>query len=173
MTKAELSIGFRKKATGKPSITYQQALDQALCFGWIDGVRRRIDDASYTIRFTPRKARSIWSAVNRARYAELLAAGKVAPAGEAAFARHDPKRAPSYSFENEERPLDEEHESTFRASTKAWKFFHDQAPSYQRAARWWIRSAKRPETRARRLALLIEDSAHGRRLSQFSRPKKK
>jgi uncharacterized protein YdeI (YjbR/CyaY-like superfamily) len=140
----ELSVGFYKKSSGKPSVTYHEAVDQALCFGWIDGVRNGIDESSYRIRFTPRKAKSIWSNVNKTCYAALLAEGQITEAGAAAFARHDAKRAASYSFENKDEPLAAGHAKTFRANKAAWEFFHAQAPSYQRACRWWIKSASSP-----------------------------
>jgi uncharacterized protein YdeI (YjbR/CyaY-like superfamily) len=161
---AELWVGFHKKATGQRSITWPEAVDEALCFGWIDGVRYRIDDSSYRIRFTPRKPKSIWSNVNVKRVAELKKLGRMAPAGLAAYAKADPKRAGVYSFERKNARLDAVLERRFKANRKAWKFFHSQAPSYQRTVTWWVISAKQEKTRQRRLATLIAGSAAGRRL---------
>ena len=160
----ELLVGFYKKDSGKPSITWPESVDQALCFGWIDGVRRRIDDVSYSIRFTPRKQSSNWSAINIARVAELTKLGLMQPAGLAAFERRSEEKSRIYSYENAVRTLDPAAEKTFRANRKAWKYFNEQAPSYRRVAVYWVLSAKREETRARRLTTLIEDSADGRRL---------
>jgi uncharacterized protein YdeI (YjbR/CyaY-like superfamily) len=154
---------FNKKGSGRPSITWPQSVDQALCFGWIDGVRRRIDDASYSIRFTPRKARSTWSAINVRRVAELAADGLMHPAGIAAFERRSDDKTAIYSYEQREAAqLDAEQERRFRADARAWDWFQAQAPSYRRTATYWVASAKRQETRERRLERLISDSAAGR-----------
>jgi uncharacterized protein YdeI (YjbR/CyaY-like superfamily) len=167
----ELLVGFHKKGSGRPSITWPQSVDEALCVGWIDGVRRSIDGDSYSIRFTPRKPRSIWSAVNTARAQELIEAGRMTPAGLAAFERRDEKRSGVYSFEQSEPAmLDADQERRFRATACAWEWFQEQAPWYRRAALHWVVSAKRPETRERRLATLIEDSAHGRTVKPLTRP---
>jgi uncharacterized protein YdeI (YjbR/CyaY-like superfamily) len=169
-TETELAVGFHKKGSGTPGLTWPESVDQALCFGWIDGVRRGIDAVRYQIRFTPRKARSTWSAVNIARFGELTAAGLVTPAGVAAFEARRPERSGIYSYE--QRPtaeLDAAAEAEFRAREGAWEFFGAQPPSYRKTAIWWVVSAKRPETRARRLTTLIEDSAAGRRLGQLAR----
>ncbi len=170
---SEIEIGFYKKSSGKPGISYHEALDQALCFGWIDGVRHRVDEERYKQRFTPRKAKSVWSLVNKARYAVLLKAGQITPAGQAAFERHDAGKDPSYSFENEDRPFDAELEAVFRLNQRAWKFFGEQAPWYQRASRWWVRSAKKQETRRRRLDKLMLDSQNGRRLDHLTPPSRR
>lgn len=154
----ELHIGFYKKGAAGQGITYQEALDEALCFGWIDGVRKSIDATTWMIRFTPRKPKSIWSKVNLKRAAELERAEKMHPAGLAAFHAPD-KRMQRYSFENEPRVFDAAEEKKFRAHKKAWQWFSAQAPSYQRAARWWVTSAKQKATRAKRLDTLIADSA--------------
>jgi uncharacterized protein YdeI (YjbR/CyaY-like superfamily) len=161
---SELLVGCYKKDSGKPSITWPESVDQALCFGWIDGVRRRIDDVSYSIRFTPRKAVSNWSAINIARVAELTKLGVMAPAGLRAFEKRREDKSAIYAYENKVRTLAPADEKRFRANKKAWAFFTTQAPSYQRVAIYWVTSAKREETRERRLATLIEDSANGRRL---------
>ena len=162
-TESEVLVGFHKKGSGRPSITWPQSVDQALCFGWIDGVRRRIDDASYSIRFTPRKARSTWSAINLRRVAELAADGLMHPAGIAAFERRSDDKTAIYSYEQREAAqLDAEQERRFRANARAWDWFQAQAPSYRRTATYWVASAKRQETRERRLERLISDSAAGR-----------
>jgi uncharacterized protein YdeI (YjbR/CyaY-like superfamily) len=169
-TDRELLVGFHKVGSGVPSITWPESVDQALCFGWIDGVRRGIDDASYTIRFTPRKAASTWSAKNIARVAELSEMGVMWPAGLAAFERRSEARSGVYSFEQEGIELGRTFEKRFRANRSAWAFFREQPPSYRKAATWWVISAKKEETRARRLETLMEDSANGRRLKQLARP---
>jgi uncharacterized protein YdeI (YjbR/CyaY-like superfamily) len=162
-TASELLVGFHKKGSGRPSITWPQSVDQALCFGWIDGVRRRIDDTSYSIRFTPRKARSTWSAVNVRRVAELTAAGLMHPAGVAAFERRSDDKTAIYSYEQRKAAkLEPEQERRFKADAKAWAWFQAQAPSYRRTAIHWVISAKREETRQRRLERLISDSAAAR-----------
>jgi uncharacterized protein YdeI (YjbR/CyaY-like superfamily) len=168
----ELLVGFYKKGSGKPSITWPESVDEALCFGWIDGIRRTIDDESYSIRFTPRRARSIWSAVNVKRVAELTKLGRMHPAGLRAFEARDPKRSYAYSFEQrkEGRKLAPEYQAKLEANKKAWTFFQAQAPYYQRTASWWVMSAKKEETRLRRLATLIDDSARGRRIGPMTRP---
>jgi uncharacterized protein YdeI (YjbR/CyaY-like superfamily) len=159
-TETELLVGFHKKGSGRPSITWPQSVDQALCFGWIDGVRRRIDDATYSIRFTPRKARSTWSAVNVKRVAELTEQGLMRPAGIAAFERRSDDKTAIYAYEQRKAAtLDPEHERRFRADAQAWAWFQAQPPSYRRTATYWVVSAKKPETRQRRLERLIEDSA--------------
>jgi len=158
-TDRELLVAFHKVGTGKPSITYPQALDAALCFGWIDGMRKSLDATSYTIRFTPRKRDSIWSAVNVRHVARLKAAGLMQPAGLKVFQERDRKKAKLYSVENRPRRLDAAYSKTFRANGPAWAWFETQAPWYQRSAAWWVMSAKREETRARRLATLIASSA--------------
>jgi uncharacterized protein YdeI (YjbR/CyaY-like superfamily) len=161
----ELLVGFYKRDSGKPSITWPQSVDEGLCFGWIDGVRRTIDDVSYTIRFTPRKSRSNWSAINVKRMAELMALGRVHPAGVTAFQHRSPERTGIYSYENRKQAtLDEAAEREFRRNKKAWAYFEAQAPSYRRICVWWVVSAKKEETRRSRLATLINDSAQGRKI---------
>ena len=163
-------VGFHKRGSSRPSITWPEAVDEALCFGWIDGVRRRIDDASYSIRFTPRTQRSIWSAVNVKRMKELIDAGLVAPAGLAAFERRSDDRTAIYSHEQRSiAKLEPDHERRLRADQSASAFFETQAPSYRRAAIHWVTSAKRPETRERRLTQLIECSAAGRHVPPLTR----
>lgn len=162
-TASELLVGFHKTASGLPSLTWPESVDQALCFGWIDGIRRRIDGTSYSIRFTPRRPRSIWSAVNITRFGELDAQGTVVPAGRAAFERRSEDRSRVYSHEQPEEPrLDPAFEDRLRADGDAWAFFSAQSRTYRRAAAHWVMSAKRAETRERRLVRLIDDSAAGR-----------
>lgn len=165
----ELLVGFYKKDSGRPSITWPESVDAALCFGWIDGVRRRIDDVSYSIRFTPRKPRSTWSAVNIKRVGELTSQGLMCSAGIQAFEARQEERSRIYSFEQESVEFESAQERRFRASGTAWKFFQSQPPWYRRAATWWVISAKREETRERRLATLIEDSEQSRTIRHLTR----
>ena len=166
-TAHELVVGFYKLGTGRTSITYPQALDAALCFGWIDGVRRKLDADSYAIRFTPRKATSIWSAVNVRHVARLRAAGFMQPAGLKAFRERDRKKAKLYSYENRPRRLSTAYAGTFKANRRAWTWFEAQAPSYRRVAAWWVMNAKQDATRERRLATLISCSAKGTKAPPF------
>jgi len=169
-TATELDVGFWKVGSGKPSITWPQSVDEALAFGWIDGVRHRIDDQSYRIRFTPRRPASIWSAVNITRVAELSAQGRMQPAGLAAFAQRADARSAIYSYEQRHAAeLGEEFEQMFQANPQAWAFFQSQPSWYRRAAAWWVISAKKEETKRRRLATLIDDSAHERLIKAVSR----
>lgn len=164
---SELIVGFYKKKTGRPSITWPESVDEALCYGWIDGVRRSLGDESYTIRFTPRKASSIWSNVNIAKAKALLKAGRMMPAGLAAWKRRDPAKSGIYSFERQEAAtFDSESELRFNRNRTAWTYFQAQPPGYRRLATHYVVSAKRPDTRDRRLELLIQCSAHGERLPQ-------
>lgn len=165
----ELYVGFYKKGAAQQGITYQQALDEALCFGWIDAVRKSIDATAWMIRFTPRKPSSIWSQVNLERAAELERAGKMHPAGLAAFHGRDTKRTKKYSFENPPQELDAGMRAKFRADSKAWAWFNGQPPSYRRAAIWWVVSAKQEGTRAKRLEMLIADSHAGARVKPLRR----
>jgi uncharacterized protein YdeI (YjbR/CyaY-like superfamily) len=164
-TARELWVGFHKKASGKPSITWPEAVDQALCFGWIDGVRKSVGPDSYMNRFTPRTARSTWSAVNAKRAEELIEQGLMRPAGLQAFERRSPDRSGTYSYEQRGKAkLTPEQERRLRANRKAWTYFQSQPPSYRQTVVWWVVSAKKEETRARRLNRLITDSAAGRRV---------
>jgi uncharacterized protein YdeI (YjbR/CyaY-like superfamily) len=167
----EISVGYYKKNSGKPSITWPESVDQALCFGWIDGVRNSIDDTSYRIRFTPRKAGSIWSAVNIKRAGELIEMGLMRPAGLAAFEKRVEGRSKIYAYEQGECKLSDEFEADFKLNKEAWQFFSSQAASYQKTAVWWVISAKQDATRRRRLAALILDSAGGRKIAQLRREK--
>jgi uncharacterized protein YdeI (YjbR/CyaY-like superfamily) len=166
----ELLVGYWKTGTGRPSMTWSESVDEALCFGWIDGVRRRGDDTRYSIRFTPRKPGSTWSTVNVAKVAELTAAGRMTPAGLAAFAARRTDRTGIYSFERAaDAALAPDEELIFRADAAAWEWFSAQAPSYRRVALHWVVSAKRAETRKRRLETLIGDSAAGLRIASQRR----
>ncbi len=167
-TAKELLLGIYKTSSGKAGITYKEALDEALCYGWIDGVRTGLDEARYTIRFTPRKPKSIWSKVNIKRAHELEAEGRLQPPGLAAFHARDEKRTQLYSFENAPKELDPAYVKQFEANKKAWAFYQAQAPWYQRGTKWWVMSAKQEATRQRRLAQLIEGSEQGERLGQFT-----
>ena len=159
----ELLVGFWKKGSGRPSIDWPQARDQALCFGWIDGVRKSLGEDSYTIRFTPRRPTSIWSKVNLDRYAALKAEGLMTEAGVRAFEENKGRRT-VYAYENEQRSLSPEEEKRFRANEAAWADWEKRPPSYRKVCLHWITSAKKPETRARRLATLIRDSEAGRKI---------
>jgi uncharacterized protein YdeI (YjbR/CyaY-like superfamily) len=162
-TESELLVGFHKKGSARPSITWPESVDQALCFGWIDGVRRRIDDESYSIRFTPRKARSTWSAINVKRVGELTAEGLMRPAGVAAFERRSDDKTAIYAYEQRKAAtLDAEQKRRFMADKTAWAWFQAQPPSYRRTATYRVTSAKKAETRQRRLERLIADSGAGR-----------
>ena len=164
-TAAELLVGYYKKGSGKPSITWPESVDEALCFGWIDGVRRSLGAEAYAIRFTPRKPTSIWSAVNVANVARLTADGRMRPAGLRAFAARTAEKTGVYSFERTDAAkLTVEQDRALRANRKAAAFFAAQAPWYRRAAIHWVTSAKQPATRERRLQQLIADSAAGRNI---------
>jgi uncharacterized protein YdeI (YjbR/CyaY-like superfamily) len=155
----ELLVAFYKKHSGKPSITWPESVDAALCFGWIDGIRRKIDAETYTIRFTPRRAGSIWSAANIKRVEKLTCLGLMRAAGLGAFQAREEMRSRVYSFEQEKIALNTDQTRLFQANRRAWKFFQAQPASYRRTVTWWVTSAKRPETREKRLAKLIESSA--------------
>lgn len=162
---AELLVGFHKVGSGRPSVTWPEAVDEALCFGWIDGVRKRIDDVSYTIRFSPRRPGSIWSAVNVTRAEALAARGRMRPSGRRAFEGRSARKTGIYSFE-QERPVELSPGETraFRRHAAAWKYFSALPPGYRRTITYWVVSAKQAATRARRLAELMEACADGRRL---------
>jgi uncharacterized protein YdeI (YjbR/CyaY-like superfamily) len=166
----ELWVGFYKKATGKQTFTWPEAVDQALCFGWIDGIRKSIDEESFTNRFTPRRPRSNWSAVNVKRVEELTELGLMRPEGLAAFEKRLDARSGVYSFEQRGGvELGEEFEGLFRAHPVAWEYFQSRPAGYRRTATWWVMSAKKDETRRKRLATLIEDSAVGRPIKMLDR----
>jgi uncharacterized protein YdeI (YjbR/CyaY-like superfamily) len=164
---SELLVGFYRKGSGRASITWPDSVDEALCYGWIDGVRRSIDEHSYSIRFTPRKPKSIWSNVNIAKVEALIRDGRMMPAGLAAYALRDQARSGIYVFEKEAAVFDAESERAFRKSRSGWEFFQAQPAGYRRLATHYVVSAKRPETRARRLAALLMHSARGERIPQY------
>lgn len=165
-----LWVGFYKKASGKPSLTWPESVDEALCFGWIDGLRKSVDATSYRIRFSPRRPGSIWSAVNIRRAKSLIKAGRMRAAGLKAFERRDEAQSVVYSYERSHAELGEGYERKLRANKRAWSFFQVQPPGYRKTAAWWIISAKREETRLRRLQALIDHSAAGRTVPPVARP---
>src|ERR1044071_5754338 len=168
---SELLLGFHKKSSAKKSITYAEALDE-LCYGWIDGVRKNLDETSYTIRFTPRKARSIWSLVNVRHVERLTKEGRMRPAGIEAYARRDPKRTGIYAFENRPREFSPEFEKAFRKNKAAWSFFEKQPPGYKRLMVFRIMEAKKEETRLKRFKELVDLCEKGLRMDLLQ-PKKK
>ena len=159
----ELWLGYHRKATGRPTITWPQAVDEALCVGWIDGVRYRLDDTRHAQRFTPRRKGSIWSAVNTRRAQELIDEGRMSPAGRKAFEARSEERTAIYSYERATAALSDDQQRRFEADEAAWTFWQAQPPSYRRAITHWVSSAKRDETRERRFLKLLEDSRAGRR----------
>jgi uncharacterized protein YdeI (YjbR/CyaY-like superfamily) len=166
----ELWVGFHKKGSGKASITWPESVDGALCFGWIDGVRKSLNETSYVIRFTPRRPRSVWSAVNIKRVAALTSMGMMRPAGLQAFERRTGKRSEIYAYEQRHGAmLSGVYEKQFRANKPAWKFFQAQPPWYRRTASWWVISAKKEQTRLKRLAQLMQDSEQERTLRELRR----
>ena len=169
-TSDALWVGFHRKGSGPPSITWPESIDGALCFGWIDGLRKGVDATRYAIRFTPRRARSIWSNVNTKRYRELAKAGLVRAAGRRAFAARRDDRTGLASFEQKSVELPAAFLRAFRANEPAWTWYQAQPPWYRRTSAWWVISAKREETRARRLATLIADCAAGRTIKPLTRP---
>jgi len=164
MSATEAVVRLRKVGTVEPGVTYAEALDQALCFGWIDGVRLPFDGSWYLTRFTPRKKRSTWSLVNLRHFERLDRLGLIAPAGRAAFGRRDPARTGIYSFERRLERFPPKYEKAFRARPGAWSFFERQPPGYRRLGIHWVTSAKQEGTRQRRLAKLIAESAARRRI---------
>lgn len=164
-TATELWVGFYKKDSGKRGMTYAEAVDQALCFGWIDGVKRRVDEHGYTHRFSPRQSNSVWSKINIERAESLKRRGIMQPRGLEAFDKRDPARSGIYSFENRPKRFAPALDRRFRTNTKAWAFFQAQPPGYRRLMIFMVMSAKQDETKERRLARLIEASANQRRLT--------
>lgn len=165
----ELWVGFHKKASGSEGISWAEAVDEALCYGWIDAVRKRIDDVSYKIRFTRRKARSTWSTVNLKRVPELIDAGRMRAAGMKAYDQRQETRSGIYAYEQQDIEFDEAMGERFQANPGAWAYFESAPPWYRRAATWWVMSAKREETRLRRLRTLIDESARGRWIPSLRR----
>ena len=166
-TESELLLGYYKKTSGKPSVDWPQSVDEALCVGWIDGIRRSLDDERYTIRFTPRKTRSIWSAINIRRVEALTKEGRMRPAGLEAFKSRQENRSGVYSYEQRPEELIPPYDAMVRKNKAAWKFFEAQPASYRRAMIWWVISAKKEETRLSRTKMLIDLSARGERHPQF------
>lgn len=165
-TSSELIVGFWKSGSSHPTMSWSESVDEALCFGWIDGVRRRLDDESYTIRFTPRKASSNWSKLNVAKYKKLLAAGRVKEAGKDAYKLRKESKSKVYSYEQEEAPLLSRAEMTrFKKSKSAWQYFEDCPPSYRKKLLHWITSAKKPETRETRFQKFMEACLKQERLT--------
>ncbi len=170
----ELLVGFYKKDSGKPSITWPESVDAALCFGWIDGVRKSIDESSYSIRFTPRRPTSAWSLINIKRVRELTKKGLMHPAGLKAFVARSARKSGIYSYEQRKHArFTAQQEKRFRENKSAWEFFRSQAPSYQRVTTWWVISAKKEGTRLSRLSLLINHSQHRRTVPRLIPAKKK
>jgi uncharacterized protein YdeI (YjbR/CyaY-like superfamily) len=168
-TEDEVQVGYFKKATGRQGMTWSQAVDEALCFGWIDGVVRRIDEERHQQRFTPRRPRSTWSAVNIAKMEKLIAEGRMTDAGLRAFERRTEDNSGIYAFEQKDAKLPPEFEARLKADAAAWAYWESRPPGYRHVATWWVISAKREETRERRMATLIEDCAAGR-LIKSQRP---
>jgi uncharacterized protein YdeI (YjbR/CyaY-like superfamily) len=165
-TTTELWVGFYTKDSGKPSITWPESVDQALCFGWIDGIRKRVDEISYRIRFTPRRRGSIWSAINIKRAKELVRQKQMRPTGLKAFAARIENKSGIYSYEQRSTELSQPYADLLKKNKAAWTFFEKQPPSYRKMIGWWIISPKKEETRMARLAKLISESAKGKRVLQ-------
>jgi uncharacterized protein YdeI (YjbR/CyaY-like superfamily) len=164
LTETELIVGYYKVYTGKPSMSWSESVDQALCFGWIDGIRRSINDESYCIRFTPRKSTSIWSTININKVETMIKQGLMQPAGIEAYKKRKVEKSAVYSFENENKKLPDSFENKFRKNAEAWNFFSSQAPSYQKTKIHWVLSAKQDETKLKRLEKLIEASQENNKL---------
>jgi len=170
---SEIWVGFHKKSSGKLGITMPESVDEALSFGWIDSIRRSVSDTSYANRFTRRKASSTWSAINIKRAKELIRLGRMQPPGLRAFEQRTPERSAIYSYEQRQTAtLSDAFETQFRANKKAWNFFQSQPPWYRRVSAFWVLSAKREETKLKRLAKLIEDSESKRTIPPLTRPEK-
>ncbi|HEX7152735.1 MAG TPA: YdeI/OmpD-associated family protein [Thermoanaerobaculia bacterium] len=165
----ELYVGFYNKQSGKKGMTYPEAVEEALCFGWIDGVRRKLDEDRYINRFSPRKAKSYWSDVNIRKMQSLIQQRRVAPPGLAAFEARDESETGKYSFESREQGLDADLEQRFRGNEKAWAYYESQAPWYRKTSAFWVMSAKKAETREKRLAMLIECSENGTTIPPLTR----
>ncbi|HSH64652.1 MAG TPA: YdeI/OmpD-associated family protein [Bacteroidia bacterium] len=166
--KKELLVGFYKVTSGIESITWPQSVDEALCYGWIDGVRKSIDDTSYTIRFTPRKSNSIWSAINIKKMEELKKKGLMQTAGLEAYKHRKQSKSAIYTYEREPIQLDKEFEKKFKTNKAAWKYFQSKAPSYKKSAIDWVMRAKQEATRIKRLETLIRDSEAGQKIKPLN-----
>ncbi len=168
----EFWVGFYKKGSGQLSITWPESVDEALCFGWIDGIRKSIDGMSYKIRFTPRRKQSTWSSANVKRVEELIELGKMEKPGIAAFDRRDVNKTKRYSFEQKNTKFSPAYEKSFKENKIAWQFFSKQSPHFKRVLTWWVMSAKREETKLRRLNILIRDSEIGKKPEVYTLKKK-
>jgi uncharacterized protein YdeI (YjbR/CyaY-like superfamily) len=166
---SELWVGFWKKGVDQPTLTWTESVQEALCYGWIDGIRKSVDAERYIIRFTPRKSSSIWSAVNIRHVEALIAEGRMQAAGMRAFEAKTAERSVVYAYEREHAELDAASSKRFKSNRAAWKFFQAQPASYRRVCIWWVISAKREETRTKRLDQLIADSAAGKTVAQYTR----
>ena len=171
-TEGELWVGYCKKATGKPSMTWPESVDEALCYGWIDGIRKGVDEETYTIRFSPRKARSTWSAINIRRAQELIEAGRMRAAGLKAFEARTENRSGIYSYEQRKDHLDDPYQGRLERNSKAWTFYQAQSAAYRRMVNWWVVSAKREDTRLKRLDALIELCAEEKKIPRLTRKPK-
>ena len=171
-TTSQLQVGYYKKDTGKPSITWPESVDEALCFGWIDGIRKSIDDSRYTIRFTPRRSGSVWSSVNIGRVQELIKQGRMQPAGLAAYEVRRENKSGIYSYEQRSAELVEPYNRLLKKYKAAWSFFQQQSTTYRKAVSWWIVSAKKEETRLKRLERLAAFSSKGQKLPEMRVGKK-
>jgi len=167
-TANELWAGYYKKGSGKPSITWPESVDEALCYGWIDGIRKSIDDISYTIRFTPRKPGSVWSSVNIKRVQALLEQGRMQPIGLKVYQARKENKSGIYSYEQRRAELEEPYNRLLKKNKAAWTFFQAQPTSYRKAVSWWIISAKKEETRVKRLEKLVVYSIQGLRLPELT-----
>ena len=170
---AELWVGFYKVNSNIKSISYKEAVDQALCFGWIDGIKKKVDELSYTHRFTRRKSKSNWSTTNIKRVGELTKLGLMHPTGTKVFNQRDKEKIKQYSYERELPSFDKSYEHLFKANEMAWTFFQSQPPSYKKVATFWVMSAKKEETRLRRFNTLIEDSSNNKRIAAVTLEPKK
>ncbi|RBL92787.1 YdeI/OmpD-associated family protein [Chitinophaga flava] len=165
----ELLVGYYKVGSGKKSMSWSESVDEAICYGWIDGVRKSIDEERYCIRFTPRKHKSIWSAVNIKKVEDLTKAGRMMPAGIAAFNKREAERSAIYTYEQKEPvQLSEAYEQRIRANKKAWEFYQKMAPTYRKVTANWVMSGKQEATREKRLAELIRDSAAGTKVKKYN-----
>jgi uncharacterized protein YdeI (YjbR/CyaY-like superfamily) len=169
---AELWVGFYKKGSGKPSVTWPESADEALCFGWIDRIRKSLDDHSYAIRFTPRKPQSTWSAINIARAKELIEQGRMRPAGMAAFQARKENKSGIYSYEQRSVEMPEPYASQFQSNRKAWQYYQSQSQWYRKTVNWWVISAKREATRSKRLEKLIDYSEREQPVPDYARTRK-
>lgn len=168
----ELFVGYYKISSGKPSVTWSESVDEAICFGWIDGIRRSVDEESYCIRFTPRNPKSNWSAINIKKVEELTRLGLMKPEGVKAFSFRKEEKSKIYSYENPAVWFEKSYEKRFKANKEAWKYFQSMAPSYQKTTMRWVMSAKQDATRLKRLEELIRDCALGQKIKAMNYGKK-